>query len=209
MSFKNKTAVTLGIIFILIFPLSAQPQGPSISLHPHVTPDNYPLDLQGQLPFQGQPHQYEVLKQVAFYRVKVRPEVIAYTPKLKINFIILGGRINGPIISGNFVTDKNIMVDGEETINGDISEITAEGIGSSKLNSQIIADDGTIISLRYTGFYLLAKDWKKYPVVSLLVVMIFSTDNPNYKNVVNTKYMGKGELNLLTMEVTYNIFPVR
>ena len=61
--------------------------------------------------------QYLVLNRVAYYKVRVHPEKVETANKgLKINLYILGGRIEG-IIKGEFVQEKNIIVEKDTSDN--------------------------------------------------------------------------------------------
>ena len=156
--------------------------------------------------------QYLVLNRVAYYKVRVHPEKVETANKgLKINLYILGGRIEG-IIKGEFVQEKNIIVDGSSTINGDQALILPQGIGFMNTTSEIIADDGTIFYLRYTGIFQLKQNPPTYPYVRLLASMNISTptndSDLNYSMVTQRNYLGVGELNLLTYEVYYDLYPV-
>lgn len=83
------------------------------------------------------------------------------------------------------------------------------------LKSKIIADDGTIFYIRYTGTFQLGPNLSPngsliYPFVSLLATMTISTEtnNTKYHIITEKKYLGVGEINLLTHEVSYNLYPV-
>ena len=181
-----KKTLTMGILILLIgalFPMKSQSQSPN--------------------------HQYVLLNRVAYYKVKVKPEIVGWTNEgFRINFIILEGRING-IISGEFVKDRDIVVNGSSTINGDQATILSNGVGSMSLKSKIVTDDGIIFILSYTGAFHLTKFPLKYPIVFLTAVITLSTeiDNPRYDIITQKNYLGKGELNVLTNEVSYRIYP--
>lgn len=68
-------------------------------------------------------NQYLVLNRLAYYKVKVQIEIVGPTDEgYRINLYILEGRING-ILNGEFVRDREIVINGSRTVNGDQTTI--------------------------------------------------------------------------------------
>ena len=148
---------------------------------------------------------------IASYTVKVKPEILDFDDKgLNINFYILEGTFEG-MFKGTFVKDRKIKLDSDETtINGDKAVIRWDGLGLTNLNTIIITEDGTMVRLQYKGRFDLGENWLQSTAPPLFIplwtVMTFETENPNYRDIVRKIYQGVGELNLFTMEVSYNIY---
>lgn len=152
--------------------------------------------------------QYLVLNKLMHYEVAVQIEVVGWNHEgFRINFHILEGRING-ILNGEFVKDEEIIVNGSPTLNGDQTTILPNGTGLMNLKSKIVADDGTVFYLRYTGTFQLELPLK-YPFVFLTSILTLSTetDNPRYYGITKKNYVGMGKLNLLTNKVSYTLYP--
>lgn len=147
------------------------------------------------------------LKHLFSYRVSLNPpEVIGPVPEgIRANFYVADGEVSGPKVYGKV-----------RPIGGDWLTLRTDGVGILDVRATFETQDEALIYVTYTGVGDLGEDgYERFlrgelpNTVSLRVVPRFQTTNPDYQWLNRLQCVGIGEVNLESLEVSYDVYALR
>jgi hypothetical protein len=129
--------------------------------------------------------------------------VIGPVPEgIRTNFYVTSGEVTGPKIYGKVLSEG-----------GDWLILRTDGVGILDVRATFETQDEALIDVTYRGVGDLGEDgYERFlrgelpTIVSLRVVPRFQTANPDYQWLNRLQCVGIGEVNLESLEVTYDVY---
>ncbi|NGY04502.1 DUF3237 domain-containing protein [Solimonas terrae] len=134
------------------------------------------------------------------------PEVIGPTPEgIRVNFYVTGGTLDGPRLKGRL-----------RAVGADFFTLRRDGVGELDVRTTIETDDGALIYVQYHGVGDLGEQgYERFlagelpPRVALQTGPRFSSAHPDYQWLHRLYCVGRGEVDMQTFEVRYDIHALR
>jgi hypothetical protein len=134
------------------------------------------------------------------------PEVIGPVAEgIRTNFYITGGTVEGPKVNGKVLP-----------VGGDWLTLRTDGVGILDVRATIETQDGALIYSTYSGVADLGEEgYQKFlqqdlpAVVQLRITPRYSCAHPEYAWLTRCQCVGIGEVNMGTLEVSYDIYAIR